>query len=317
MANRGRPVHAVPANATASRPEVTGPRPPVAGPLATGGFILLILVAVVAIVAFAPQEAGPHPGVAAAVDASASDAEGFRTVFGDDAFDEPADAGEVAAQAPPEQTTSRPPKRLKGYRWPVSGGRIGSFFDVRPGGFLTVGGSRISEGIEIGLSCELRIGAAHAGTVVAAGRRYREETGFSEPLDGVYEQLRQRGELKSLPVGVVVDDGNGYRSVYANLAQALVKPGQRVKAGRAIGVPARSTSGKGCQARYELVRMDGAWMRVAREHVRGDGYPRWVRERIDPLRVLSLSDPKAPRQVDGVVPPKSGPRADRSEGPTE
>jgi hypothetical protein len=42
--------------------------------------------------------------------------------------------------------------------------------------------------------------------------------------------------------------------------------------------------------------MDGnEWMRVAPEEIERMGYPKWIRERIDPLRVLSLDVKGAPK----------------------
>jgi murein DD-endopeptidase MepM/ murein hydrolase activator NlpD len=323
MANRGRPAHAVPVRTAKQRSERLRLPSAVSGPLATGAFVALVLAAVVAIVAFAPQEAGRHlavaadgepGGVAAPLITSAPDEPWSGTEAGlGSAIDDESALDEEEGQAPRSQA----PKHLEGYRWPVSKGRITSFFDVRDDGFLVVRGKRVSEGMEIASACDTKVKAAHAGIVLAAGRRFGEHAGFSGPLDAVFERLQQSGQLKSLPVGVVIDDGNGYRSVYGHLAKAMVEPGQEVKAGQAIGLPRARSGSEGCHMRYELVRMDAAWMRVAREHVRRDGYPRWLRERVDPLRVLSLSDPKAPRPESGVVRPQSPPRADPSEGPPE
>jgi hypothetical protein len=40
--------------------------------------------------------------------------------------------------------------------------------------------------------------------------------------------------------------------------------------------------------RYQLVRMDGSWLRVA-DAERARGYPGWVREHVDPLLVLDVT----------------------------
>jgi hypothetical protein len=53
--------------------------------------------------------------------------------------------------------------------------------------------------------------------------------------------------------------------------------------------------------------MDGPLMRVAPQFVKESLYPAYVRERIDPLRVLSLDLPWAPRFVPGIKPPRVPP----------
>jgi hypothetical protein len=50
--------------------------------------------------------------------------------------------------------------------------------------------------------------------------------------------------------------------------------------------------------------MDGPWMRVANDMIREYSYPRWQRERVDPLRVLSLHQKRAGRFVPGIERPK-------------
>jgi murein DD-endopeptidase MepM/ murein hydrolase activator NlpD len=207
------------------------------------------------------------------------------------------------------------PEELTGYRWPKTVGRLTSFYDYRSTGFLVLDGRRIHEGIDIASFCGAAVRAAHRGTVLAAGRDFAHHVGFSDSLEPFYQRLRRRGEMNRLPITVVIDDGNGYRSVYAHLASASVKRGQTVKRGEVIGTEGATGNATGCHLHYELIRMDGPWMRVAPDRVRRERYPAWVRERVDPLRVLSLDDPKAPRRVPGVVPPRPSLRATESGGP--
>jgi hypothetical protein len=49
--------------------------------------------------------------------------------------------------------------------------------------------------------------------------------------------------------------------------------------------------------------MDGGWQRVAREEIERMGYPKWLKERIDPLRVLSLDVKGAPKPSRRNPPP--------------
>ena len=82
---------------------------------------------------------------------------------------------------------------------------------------------------------------------------------------------------------MVIDDGNGYHSVYSNLKNLVVKVGDKVKGGTIIGEMAKS--GGRQFMRYELVRMDGERMRVS-NRARKQGFPNYARERVDPLVVL-------------------------------
>ena len=93
------------------------------------------------------------------------------------------------------------------------------------------------------------------------------------------------------PQGIVIDDGNGYYSVYTEIKDFLVKPGEVVKAGQPIGHMAKA---EGMQMmRYRLVRMDGPMMRV-HESARLKGYPFYARERVDPLVVLNTEAQRMP-----------------------
>jgi murein DD-endopeptidase MepM/ murein hydrolase activator NlpD len=190
-----------------------------------------------------------------------------------------------------------------------------SFFAPRDTGFLVVDGKRIHQGLDITTYCGDHVLAAHAGRVVAVGRRFAYQIGFIEPPDDFYAKVDRLGTLSYLPIVVVIDDGNGYRSMYVHLSEGLVKRGDMVKAGDEIGLEGMTGNATGCHLHYELVRMDGAWMKVAYGRVREDRYPAWQRERIDPLRVLSLKDKRAARFVPGIEPPRVSPGLGRPTAP--
>lgn len=211
----------------------------------------------------------------------------------------------VAPPPPVPASTSAEPEQLVGYKWPLRSGRVSSFFASRTDGFLVVDGMRIHEGLDLATFCGDKIRAAHDGVVLAAGRQFGSVMGFDAPLTDFYARLGP--SLLQLPIVVVIDDGNGYRSVYAHLSVESVKVGQVVRAGDVIGVEGASGHASGCHLHYELIRMDGAWMKVAPELVKRDRYPAFERERIDPFRVLSMKQPGHPRFMSGINPPPISP----------
>jgi murein DD-endopeptidase MepM/ murein hydrolase activator NlpD len=187
-----------------------------------------------------------------------------------------------------------------------------SFFAPRDTGFLIVDGQRIHDGLDLATFCGDNIYAAHSGTVIAAGRRYLHAMAFNGPLRAAYKRIYRRGSLPLMAITVVIDDGNGYRSLYAHLGRAVVRPGDRVRAGQLIGYEGATGDATGCHLHYGLIRMDGPWMRVSPERAKEYHYPGWVRERVDPLRVLSLRQRGRPRFVPGINPPRVSPGLGRA-----
>lgn len=202
---------------------------------------------------------------------------------------------------------SREPEELTGYDWPLYRGRMTSYFGSRSEGFLVVDGERIHSGLDTTTWCGDKVKAAHKGVVLAAGRRWAHEAGFRGSVDEFHERLERRGEMRLLPIAVIIDDGNGYRSMYVHLSQATVKVGQKVRKGQVIGLEGMTGNATGCHVHYELIRMDGRWMRVASALVREYRYPRWQRERVDPLRVLDMRQKRAGRKVPGIERPRLPP----------
>jgi murein DD-endopeptidase MepM/ murein hydrolase activator NlpD len=179
-----------------------------------------------------------------------------------------------------------------------------NFFGPRDNGFLVVDGQHIHPGLDTTTWCGDKVRAAHAGVVVAVGRRFAGEVGFGGSLDEFYRKIRHRHSMWMQPIVVVVDDGNGYRSMYVHLSKALVKVGDTVRRRMVIGLEGMTGNANGCHVHYELIRMDGPWMRVAGELVKEYGYPAWERERVDPLRVLDLHVKRAGKYVPGILRPK-------------
>jgi murein DD-endopeptidase MepM/ murein hydrolase activator NlpD len=203
----------------------------------------------------------------------------------------------------PQGSGSVEPEQLTGYIWPLKGGRITYWFQDSPDGLVMMRGKRIHDGLDIATFCGHRVVAAHGGTVLAAGREFGPFIGFDGSLDAHDAKLRAEHDWMRLPRVVVIDDGNGYRSAYVHLGSQSVVPGQVVKAGQVIGKEGATGRASGCHLHYMLIRMDGPLLPVAPELVKKQLYPPMVRERIDPLRVLSMDAPGAARPIPGIDPP--------------
>lgn len=271
------------------------------------------LVAPVLLTPPAPAATAPTPAAVAAVDPTPLPIPTLTPLpAGIHASPRPTDhAGDTvpATPAPTEPPpTSAPPEELTGYRWPMDGGRVTTWFQPIDGGFVVIDGERIHDGIDIASFCGDYILSAHDGTVLYAGRSYEPYLGHDAPTDDFYAQLKKKKlTKKALAIVVVIDDGNGYRSVYAHLGRAQVAAGQKVAAGQRIGLQGATGHATGCHLHYGLFRMDGAYVPIARELVRRWHYPERTRERIDPLRVFNLFDKSAPREVPGRPPPELSP----------
>jgi murein DD-endopeptidase MepM/ murein hydrolase activator NlpD len=268
----------------------------------TGGFLLAVIAIVLAIVIAAPKYADP---IVAGADSAVPSEQPSPVVDGE------ATEVETATLALP---TSKSPDRLKGYRWPVRGGIIARYYEAHPAGDFQIDGQRIHDGVVITWFEGAVVKAAHRGVVVAAGRDWAYHVGFmgdTSEIDEIYEDYAPIDDPKKarksdkpwFPKGVVIDDGNDYYSVYTEIKDLLVKPGQKVKAGQPIG---HMSKAEGMQMmRYRLVRMDGLPMRV-HSSARQRGYPHYAAERVDPLAVLKTDARKMPLMK--RQPPKDPPR---------
>jgi murein DD-endopeptidase MepM/ murein hydrolase activator NlpD len=184
-----------------------------------------------------------------------------------------------------------PVANLTGYRWPLTEGRISLPFKEIPGGQWTRDGRRLHDGVDMASFCGARIGAAHDGIVIAAGRHFDDQLGWIGDLQPYYRLLNERHAWGTLPIVVVIDDGNGYRSVYAHFRDITVKVGQEVRAGQTIGYEGATGHASGCHLHYGLFSP----LETARFGLRDDirrrmRLPAWEIARIDPLLVLPRGD---------------------------
>lgn len=214
---------------------------------------------------------------------------------------------------------SLPPEELTGYAWPVRNALITGRVGPREfGQFIVLDGQGAHDGLDLATYCNDRVRAAHDGTVLYAGRNFDPYLGYWGDPAPIYDRLQRLGRVNQQPIVVVIDDGNGYRSVYVHLNKASVEQGMTVSAGDIIGLEGATGYVTGCHLHYTLIRMDGAWQEVV-PRLAQYGYPPYVRERVNPLDVLPWADEYAPQRlrdrVLGTPPPSPTPSATPTTGP--
>jgi murein DD-endopeptidase MepM/ murein hydrolase activator NlpD len=287
--------------------------------------------------AFVPSGVGrlvPAPGVPS-IDDRVAGAGGARTQPpGQLAADGPLGADRVALEGPAPRSAiarvgDRPsppdPARLIGYRWPLATGRLTLPFKPIPGGTFLRDGRPFHDGIDIASFCGDRVVAAHDGVVVAAGRHFDDRIGWLGDLAPYYANLDSKKLWHALPIALLVDDGNGYRSVYAHFERLVVHVGDRVRAGQLVGYEGRTGHASGCHVHYGLFSP----LETRRFGVRADvakrlHTPPYEIARIDPLAVLPgaaealrtrhFGDPAVPRPGGSATATTDLRRPDGSDG---
>ena len=202
----------------------------------------------------------------------------------------------LAAFPPPPD-----PATLTGYRWPVLHGRVTLPFGPSEWGSRVVDGEKFHDGLDLATFCGDRIVAAHDGVVLAAGRRYDTKMGWLGDLQPYLDRLDEKGLWTTLPIVVVIDDGNGYRSIYAHLSEAVVERGETVRAGQLLGYEGRTGRASGCHLHYGLfspleTRRFGIDPGVVERML----LPPYQIARIDPMLVLPLRT-AAPKPAPGEL----------------
>ena len=169
--------------------------------------------------------------------------------------------GDSAEAIAPERDTGAHPALLggapavaglTGYRWPVAHGRLTLPYGPTPWGDWMVDDQPFHDGVDLATFCGDRIVAAHDGTVVTAGRHFDDEMGWIGDLGAYKARLDAKNLWTTLPIVVVIDDGNGYRSVYAHFGKIVVNPGATVRAGDLLGYEGRTGHASGCHLHYGL-----------------------------------------------------------------
>jgi murein DD-endopeptidase MepM/ murein hydrolase activator NlpD len=210
---------------------------------------------------------------------------------------------------PGPDATAPDPATLSGYVWPLARGRITLPFKAIPGGTRINDGKLWHDGIDLATFCGDRVMAAHDGTVIAAGRHFDDQIGWAGELRPYYAVIEKKRLQDDLPIVVIIDDGNGYRSIYAHFSKIVVKVGQTVRAGQRIGFEGMTGHASGCHVHYGLFSpLETARMGVRKDILKRLKVPTAEIARIDPILVLpdgaeALRTRRFPVKPAATVPP--------------
>lgn len=205
------------------------------------------------------------------------------------------------------QTKATPPELLTGYRWPLPRGRITLPFGPTQWGSRVVDGELFHDGLDLATFCGDRIVAAHDGVVIAAGRHFDHFIGWVGSLDGYFRRLDRKHLWRTLPIMVVIDDGNTYRSMYAHFGRIVVHSGQLVRAGQLLGYEGATGHATGCHLHYGLYSpLESAKFGLERGVAQRMKLPKAEIARIDPLLVLPERKTSKPATPDKSIGHDSG-----------
>jgi len=184
-----------------------------------------------------------------------------------------------------------PAADLTGYVWPLRNGRITNAFGEGQPGSFEIDGVTTHDGIDLSTFCGDRILAAHDGVVLAAGRHDEGLMGWLGSLAAYDAKLDADHAWYATAISVVIDDGNGYRSMYVHLGLSIVKAGQHVRAGELIGYEGATGNATGCHLHYDLFSpLERGWLALDPKIVERTLLPAREIARIDPLLVLPPLD---------------------------
>jgi murein DD-endopeptidase MepM/ murein hydrolase activator NlpD len=120
-------------------------------------------------------------------------------------------------------------------------------------------------------------------------------------LTAYYRRLDAKKLWATLPIVVVIDDGNGYRSMYAHFEKVVVKRGQRIHAGDLLGYEGRTGNASGCHLHYGLYSpFERGQTAIDPGVAKRMKLPRAEIARVDPLLILPDRAPPT-ISVDTVV----------------
>jgi murein DD-endopeptidase MepM/ murein hydrolase activator NlpD len=167
-------------------------------------------------------------------------------------------------------------------------------------GSRLVDGERFHDGIDLATFCGDRVMAAHDGVVLAAGRRFDTVMGWVGDLGPYLHRMEKKNLWSTLPIVVVTDDGNGYRSMYAHFGRIVVKKGDTVRAGQLLGYEGATGRASGCHVHYGLFSpWETATFAIRPDVVKRMKVPKAEIARVDPLLVMppkpGVNAPKVPK----------------------
>lgn len=170
-----------------------------------------------------------------------------------------------------------------------------------------VDGEAFHDGLDLATFCGDRVVAAHSGVVLAASRHYDTKMGWIGDLTPYLDRLDASSLWSTLPIVVVIDDGNGYRSIYAHLSKAVVKKGQTVGVGDLLGYEGKTGRASGCHLHYGLFSpQETARFGIDPGVVERMKLPAWEIARVDPLLVLPERASAQPKASTTTSPPVAG-----------
>lgn len=150
-----------------------------------------------------------------------------------------------------------------------------------------VAGEPFHDGLDLATFCGDRIVAAHDGVVLAAGRHYDARMGWIGDLQPYLDRLEAKSLYPTLPIVIVIDDRNDYRSIYAHLSKVVVANGDFVEAGDLIGYEGQTGRASGCHLHYGLFSpLETDRFAIDPGVVERMKLPAWQIARVDPLLVL-------------------------------
>ena len=239
----------------------------------------------------------------------------------------PPGTGSPAAALPSGPSSAPNVSTLTGYVWPLDQAMITLPFGPTSWGEFIVNGQLFHDGLDMATFCGDYVLAAHAGVVLAASRQYDEFIGWVGDLTPYHNLLDTKHWWNSLPITVVIDDGDGYRSIYAHESKVIVTPGQHVAAGQVIGYEGATGNATGCHVHFGLFSpTEKATFEMDPTIVKKDLVPAAEIARIDPLLVLpfrcEVEEMRVLRPAEAVgCPPLATPtppaKATQTSAPTE
>ena len=207
---------------------------------------------------------------------------------------------------PPAGPTPIPANRLTGYVWPLNNAKITLPFGPSPWGELLVDGKLFHDGVDMATQCGDKVMAAHDGVVLAAGQHYAEFMGWRGDLTAYNALFNSHNWWGSNPITIVIDDGDGYYSIYAHESRVTVKAGQHVTAGQTIGYEGATGNASGCHLHFGLFNpLEKATFDNLPDYISRLHLPAEETARIDPLLVLpyrnDISEMRSLRPADAAA----------------